>query len=68
MNTSRSDTRNSNEREYWEKKKKLLKQKYPFLTEQELDFKEGMETVMIESLAYELGISKEELIEVLENL
>ncbi len=60
--------RNSNEREYWEKKKKLLKQKYPFLNEQELEFNEGMESVMIENLAYELGLSKEEFIDILGKL
>jgi hypothetical protein len=38
-----------------------LKQKYPIITDEDLHFREGKEKEMMEMLGYKLGISKEEL-------
>lgn len=50
---------------YWNKKKEKLKQRYEFLTDKDLSFKEGKEKEMIEMLSYKLGKTKEELIQII---
>jgi hypothetical protein len=46
---------------YWDDKKEKLKQRYPFITDEDLQFNEGKENVMIEMLGYKLGKSTDEL-------
>lgn len=46
---------------YWDDKKEKLKQRYPFITDEDLQFNEGKENVMIEMLGYKLGKSMDEL-------
>ena len=53
---------------YWNEKKEKLKRKYPFISEEDLHFRDGKEKVMIEILAYKLKTTEMELITILENL
>ena len=53
---------------YWNVKKEKLRQKYPFLTEDDLQFREGKEKEMIELLGYKIGLSKQSLLEVIVSL
>ena len=46
---------------FWNGIKEKLKQKYPTITDKDLNFYEGKEKEMIELLEYKLGITKEEL-------
>ncbi len=46
---------------YWCKTKEKLKQKYPIITDKDLQFPEGKEKEMIEMLGYKLGKSEYEL-------
>jgi hypothetical protein len=46
---------------FWNEKKEKLKQKYPFITDEDLSFREGKEKEMMELLGYKLGKSFEEL-------
>lgn len=46
---------------YWNEKKEKLKQKYEFITDQDLGFCEGKEKEMMEMLGYKLGKTVEEL-------
>jgi hypothetical protein len=46
---------------YWNKAKVKLKQKFPIITEEDLNFHEGKEKEMIEMLGYKLGKTIEEL-------
>lgn len=45
---------------YWNEKKEKLKQKYPHITEEDLQFHDGKENLMIEMLAYKLGKTADE--------
>ncbi|TVQ08551.1 MAG: general stress protein CsbD [Bacteroidetes bacterium] len=45
----------------WEEKKKKLKKIFPAITDNDLHFNDGKEKVMIEMLAYKLGITTNEL-------
>lgn len=45
----------------WNEKKEKLKQKFPVITDEDLHYYEGKETVMIERLAYKLGKTSAEL-------
>jgi hypothetical protein len=47
---------------FWDKKRVILKQTYPLLTDEDLSFREGKEKEMIEMLGNKLGKTKEELI------
>jgi len=47
---------------YWDRKRVILKQIYPLITDEDLSFNEGKEKEMIEMLGNKLGKSKEELI------
>jgi hypothetical protein len=53
---------------YWDGKKEKIKQKFPGITEQDLNFSEGKEKEMIEMLEYKLGIEKLELAKIIESL
>jgi uncharacterized protein YjbJ (UPF0337 family) len=46
---------------YWNGKKEKIKQKYPVITDEDLDFHEGKELEMIEMLGYKLGKTKDEM-------
>ena len=44
----------------WDEKKRRLKKLFPAITDDDLQFNDGKEKVMIEILAYKLGKSEEE--------
>ena len=46
---------------YWNMKKEKLKQKYPAISDEDLNFSEGKEKEMMEMLGYKLGKTKEEM-------
>jgi hypothetical protein len=50
---------------YWNEKKERLKQKYPFITDEDLQFSLGKEKEMIELLGYKMGISEQSLLEII---
>jgi hypothetical protein len=50
---------------YWNVKKEKLKKKYPFLTEEDLEFRLGNEREMIELLGYKMGLSKQALLDII---
>jgi uncharacterized protein YjbJ (UPF0337 family) len=56
---------NNNVTGYWEQKKEKIKQRYPFITDQDLIYNEGKEEVMIEMLGNKLGKSKQELLTII---
>ncbi len=53
---------------YWNAKKEKIKQKYPTISDHDLNFYEGKEKEMIENLEYKLGITKLELAKIIEAL
>jgi uncharacterized protein YjbJ (UPF0337 family) len=50
---------------YWEKKKGKLKEKFPVISDEDLQYPEGKEKEMIEMLGNKLGKSKLELINII---
>jgi len=50
---------------YWNEKKEKLKRKFEVLTEKDLCFSEGKEREMIEMLGNKLGITKQELLNII---
>ena len=50
---------------YWNIKKEKLKKKYKNLSDKDLCFSEGKEKEMIEMLGYKLGITKQELLNII---
>jgi hypothetical protein len=50
---------------YWNGKKVKLKEKYPFLTDQDLQYRLGKEKEMIEILGYKLGVSPRTLLDII---
>lgn len=46
---------------YWNEKKEKLRLYYPAITDEDLVYPEGKEKEMIEILGYKLGITKEEM-------
>ncbi|CAM3933231.1 general stress protein CsbD [Flavobacterium sinopsychrotolerans] len=52
----------------WEEQKEKLKQKFAALTENDLFFSDGKKEEMIEKLKVKLGITKEELLKIIEKL
>jgi len=50
---------------YWNYKKEKLKEKFEILTEKDLSYNEGKEKEMIELLGYKLGITKQELLNII---
>ncbi|HEY5468943.1 MAG TPA: general stress protein CsbD [Bacteroidales bacterium] len=53
---------------YWNEKKVKLKEKFPHITEEDLNYNEGKEQEMMEILGYKLGLSKQELLNVIVTL
>jgi hypothetical protein len=53
---------------YWNEKKEKLKQVFPFLTEDDLSFREGKEKEMLEMLGYKIGKSEQELLYIIVGL
>lgn len=53
---------------YWNGKKEKIKQKFPSISDQDLNFYEGKEKEMIEKLEYKLGIPKLELAKLIDSL
>lgn len=53
---------------YWEEKKEKIKQKYPIITDDDLFFYDGKEKEMVEQLGFRLGISIEEMRDVIREL
>ena len=53
---------------YWNGKKVKLKEKFPHITEEDLNYREGKEQEMMEILGYKLGLSKQELLNVIVTL
>lgn len=53
---------------YWNGKKEKIKQRFPGITDQDLNFYVGKEKEMIEKLEYKLGIPKLELAKIIEAL
>ncbi|MFV8345791.1 CsbD family protein [Flavobacterium sp. ZB4P13] len=52
----------------WEEQKGKLKQKFAALTENDLLFTEGKKEEMIAKLQIKLGITKEELLKIIESI
>ena len=50
---------------YWNVKKEKLRQKYPYLTDEDLQFSLGKEKEMIELLGYKMGMSKQALLKII---
>lgn len=50
---------------YWDKKKEKLKEKFPFITDEDLRYNEGKEKEMIEMIGNKLGKSKLELLNII---
>ena len=50
---------------YWNEKKVKIKEKFPDLTDEDLQFQEGKEKEMMEILGYKLGKSKLELLKII---
>jgi len=50
---------------YWNKKRVKLRIRYPYLTEKDLFFIEGKEREMMEILGFKLGITQQELLEII---
>lgn len=55
------ETLQSNKSITWEEKKKRLKKIFPTITDNDLQFNDGKEKVMIEMLAYKLDKTADEL-------
>jgi len=53
---------------YWERKKDKIRQRFPALTDQDVNFQEGKEKEMMEMLEYKLGITRLELAQIIESL
>jgi hypothetical protein len=53
---------------FWNEKKEKLKQKYPAITDADLNFNDGKEKEMMEILGYKLGKTKEELANIIARL
>jgi uncharacterized protein YjbJ (UPF0337 family) len=49
----------------WDENKEKLKQKYPIITDDDVFLYEGKEKELIENLQYKLGISKLDLIAII---
>jgi hypothetical protein len=59
---------NDNLNGYWNGKKEKIKQKFPDITDKDLEYNEGKEKVMIEMLGYKLGKTKHELLSIIVEL
>ncbi|MGA1977058.1 MAG: hypothetical protein ABSG89_04300 [Bacteroidales bacterium] len=56
---------NTNVKGYWNEKKEKFRQKYPDITDKDLSYREGKEKEMLEILAYKLGKSQLELLDII---
>lgn len=56
---------NNNSTEYWNVKKEKLKQKYPNISEKDLQYREGREQEMMDILSFKLGKTKQELLSII---
>jgi len=59
---------NTNTLGYWNLTKEKLKEQFPIITDDDLCFREGKETLMIEMLGHKLGKTKEELVAIISAL
>jgi uncharacterized protein YjbJ (UPF0337 family) len=59
---------NNNINGYWNGKKEKIKQKFPTITDKDLDYYEGKEQVMMEMLGNKLGKTKQELLSIIVEL
>jgi uncharacterized protein YjbJ (UPF0337 family) len=50
---------------YWSQKKEKLKQKFPNITDEDLNYREGKEKEMMEILGNKLGKTKQELLQII---
>ena len=50
---------------YWDKKKIKLKEKYPEFTDYDLSYLEGKEKEMIEMLGNKIGLTRQELLNII---
>lgn len=53
---------------YWNEKKEKIKQRFPCISDQDINFYEGKEKEMMEKLEYKLEITKLELAKIIEAL
>jgi hypothetical protein len=53
---------------YWNGKKEKIKQKYPAITDEDLNFHEGKEVEMIEMLGYKPGKTMDEMRRIIDTL
>lgn len=53
---------------YWNGKKEKIKQKYPIITDEDLNFYEGKEVEMVEMLGYKLGKTIDEMRQIIATL
>lgn len=58
----------SNETGFWNETKSKLKEQFPALSDSDLLFHEGKEKEMMEMLSYKLGLSKDELVNIISSL
>jgi hypothetical protein len=58
MGTSENEHWTEIDIDLWNIKKEKLKRKYPFLSEEDLKFREGSEKMMIMLLCYKLHLTK----------
>ncbi|MFP4042479.1 MAG: general stress protein CsbD [Bacteroidales bacterium] len=53
---------------FWNERKDKLKEKFPSISDEDLDFHKNKEKEMIERLEYKLGKSKDELRKIINTL
>ena len=53
---------------YWDKKKIKLKERFPVFTDYDLSFPEGKEKEMIEMLGNKIGMTQQELLNIIVGL
>lgn len=58
----------NNSKGYWNGKKEKIKQKFPIITDDDLNFHEGKEVEMIEMLGYKLGKTIDEMRRIITDL
>lgn len=46
---------------FWNEKKEKIKQKYQFITDDDLTFKDGKEREMVDMLGHKIGVTAEEM-------
>jgi hypothetical protein len=53
---------------FWNEKKVKLREKYPHITDEDLQYSEGKEKIMLELLGYKLGKTEQELLSIIVEL